>query len=60
LPVSMWHLGSQSTGLHFLRKISGAVLLNTCRSTRGRIFWHLPILLDFSCHELLAWQLFST
>jgi hypothetical protein len=26
------------TGLHYLRKISGAVLLNTCGSTWGKIF----------------------
>jgi hypothetical protein len=37
LPVSMWHLGSQFDWTT-LRKISGAVLLNTCGSTWGGIF----------------------
>jgi hypothetical protein len=38
------------TRLHYLRKISGAVLLNTCKSTWGMIFQHLPILVDFGRH----------
>jgi hypothetical protein len=50
LPISMWHLGRQ-----FDWTISGVVLLNTSGSTWGKIFQHLPILLGFSCHGLLAW-----
>lgn len=56
LLVYMWNLGSQSNWTTNLQKISGAVLLNTCRSTWSMIFQHLPILLDFSCHGLLAWS----
>jgi hypothetical protein len=29
--------------------------MNTSGSTWGRIFWHLPIMLNFGCYGLLAW-----
>jgi hypothetical protein len=53
-PCGIWV--ANLTGLHILRKISCAVLLNTCGYTWGKIFQHLPILFDIGYQGLLAWE----